>query len=239
MKHACLLALALLPLRADALSDLKAALQRLKGRGPLTAQAEVHTWSRDGKKGAEPQQGSATVRLEDGPQGLKLGWTPEQLERAAQARGKKGKDGEGAAMKALGMEEALRLMRAADDLLGELAEATLVSEGVEAWEGRPARKVVLNLSTGIDKEDMGPLKEARSQGTFWIAPDGVPYAMSTQLDLKGRVLLISFEVHQSAQRRYLVHQGRLLLVQEDRLESGAGAGQKGEGRTLLKLTPGA
>ncbi|HJV89238.1 MAG TPA: hypothetical protein VJ623_02950 [Holophagaceae bacterium] len=239
MKHACLLALALIPLRADALSDLKAALEKLKGHGPLTAQAEVHTWSRDGKKGAEPVQGNAMVRLEDGPQGLKLGWTEAQLARIAQAKGKKGPDGEGAALKALGVDEGLRLMRAAEDLLGDLAEATFVSEAPEAWEGRPARKLVLKLSLGTDKEDMGPIKEAQSLATLWIGPEGIPYAMNTQLDLKGRVLLISFEVHQSAQRRYLVHQGRLLLVQEDRRESGAGAGQKGEGRTILKLTPGA
>jgi hypothetical protein len=97
--------------------------------------------------------------------------------------------------------------------------------------------VILKLSMGLDKEDMGPLKEARSLATLWISPEGVPFAMTHQVDLKGRVLLISFEAHQLAQRRFQVHQGRLLLVHEDRTESGSGAGQKGEGRTLLKLTP--
>ncbi|HJW32320.1 MAG TPA: hypothetical protein VJ505_03040 [Holophagaceae bacterium] len=237
MKSICLLVLTLIPLRANGLSDLKAALQRLKGRSPLAAQAEVHTWSRDGKKGAEPVQGSATVRLEDGPQGLKLGWTQAQLDRVAQLKGKKSKDGEGSAMKSLGLEEAMRLMRAADELLSDLEEATLVSEGAEAWEGRPARKLVLNLSMGMDKEDMGPIKEARSQATLWISPEGVPFAMNHQLDLKGRVLLISFEVHHRSQRRFQVHQGRLLLMHEDREDSGSGAGQKGEGRTIYKLTP--
>lgn len=238
MKCLGLLMLSLLPLRADGLSDLKGALQRLKGRDPLVAHAEIHTWSRSGKKGAEPVQGSATVRLEDGPQGLKLGWTPAQLERLAQTKGKPAKDGEGSALKALGLEEALRLMRAAEDLLSDLEEATLVSESVEAWEGRPARKLVLNLSLGMDKEDRGPIKEARSVATLWIGPEGAPYAMTHQLDLKGRVLLIRFEVHHAAQRRFQVHQGRLLLVHEDRTDSGSGAGEKGEGRTLLKLTPG-
>ncbi len=237
MKLLCLLTLALLPLRADGLSDLKASLQRLKGRSPMAAQAEVHTWSRDGKKGAEPLQGSATVRLEDGPQGLKLGWSQAQLERLARSKGKQAKDGEGAAMKALGMEEALRLVRAADELLGDLKEATLVGESAEPWEGRPARKLVLNLSLGMDKEDRDVFKEAKSRATLWISEEGVPLAMTHQVDLKGRVLLISFEVHQAAQRRFLVHQGRLLLVHEDRTESGSGMGQKGEGRTILKLTP--
>jgi len=237
MKSACILVLTLLPLRADGLSDLKVALQRLKGRSAVSAQAEVHTWSRDGKKGAEPVQGSATVRLEDGPQGLKLGWTQAQLDRMAQVKGKKSKDGEESAMKSLGLEEAIRLMRAADELLSDLEEATLVSEGTETWEGRPARKLVLNLSMGMDKEDMGPLKEARSQATLWMSSEGVPYAMNHQLDLKGRVLLISFEVHHSSQRRFQAHQGRLLLVHEDRKDSGSGAGQKGEGRTIFKLTP--
>lgn len=237
MKHLCLLALTLLPLRADGLADLKGALQRLKGRSAVSAQAEVHTWSRDGKKGEEPVQGSATVRLEDGPQGLKLGWTQAQLDRMVPVKGKKPKNGEESAMKSLGLEEAMRLMRASDELLSDLEEATLVSEGTEAWEGRPARKLVLNLSMGMDKEDMGPIKEARSQATLWMSPEGVPLAMNHQMDLKGRVLLISFEVHHSSQRRFQVHHGRLLLVHEDRKESGSGAGQKGEGRTLYKLTP--
>lgn len=236
MKSAALLVLALLPLRADGLSDLKAALQRLKGRGPLAAQAQVQTWSREGKK-AEPKVGGTTVRLEDGPQGLKLGWTPAQLERLAAAKGKKAKEGETAALNSLDAAEALRLMRAAEDLLGELDEATQVSEQPESWEGHAARKLTLAMSLGQDEEDRKVFKEAKSVAQVWIAPDGTPLAMVHQLDLKGRVMLISFEVHTKAQRRYQAHQGRLLLVKEDKEVSGSGLGQTGEGRTLTTLVP--
>lgn len=237
MKLAVLLTIALLPLRADGLSDLKAALQRLKGRGPLAAQAQVQTWSREGGKKAEPKVGGTTVRLEDGPQGLKLGWTPAQLERLAAAKGKKAKEGETAALNSLDAAVALRLMRAAEDLLGELEEATLLGEQAEAWEGRAARKLTLTLSLGQDEEARKVFKEAKSVAQIWIAADGTPLAMVHQLDLKGRVMLISFEVHEKAQRRYQAHQGRLLLVKEDKEVSGSGLGQTGEGRTVTTLVP--
>jgi hypothetical protein len=237
MKPAALFALTLLPLRADGLSDLKAALQRLKGRGPLAAQAQVQTWSREGGKKAEPKVGGATVRLEDGPQGLKLGWTPAQLERLAAAKGKKAKDGETAALNSLDAAEALRLVRAAEDLLGELEEASQLGEQAETWEGHPARKLTLNMPLGQDEEDRKIFKEAKSVATVWIAGDGTPLAMVHQLDLKGRVMLISFQVHTKAQRRYQAHQGRLLLVKEDKEMSGSGMGKSGEGRTVTTLVP--
>lgn len=237
MKLAALFALTLLPLRADGLSDLKAALQRLKGRGPLAAQAQVQTWSREGGKKAEPKVGGATVRLEDGPQGLKLGWTPAQLERLANPKGKKAKDGDAEALNSLDAGEALRLLRAAEDLLGELEEASPIGEQAEPWEGRPARKLTLAMSLGQDEEERKVFKEAKSVAQIWIGPDGVPLAMVHQLDLKGRVMLISFEVHTKIHRRYQTHQGRLLLVKEDKEVSGSGMGKTGEGRTLTTLVP--
>lgn len=134
IKLAALLAFTL-PLQADGLSHLKAALQRLKGRGPLAAQAQVQTWSRKGGKKAEPKVGGAAVRLEDGPQGLKLSRTQAQLQPLATQNRKKAKDGDAAALNSLDAGEALRLLRAAEDLLCDLEEATQVGEQAEAWEG--------------------------------------------------------------------------------------------------------
>ena len=73
----------LLPaLRADGLSDLRAALKGLPGAQPVKATVECQVWSRNGKaKQAKVVQGRVQAKVEAGPGGLRLGWDKAELDR--------------------------------------------------------------------------------------------------------------------------------------------------------------
>lgn len=242
MKALFCLAVALLPLEADGLSDLRTALQKTQGHEGVSAQIEVKKWSLSKEKGALPETGQALVNLEDGPQGLKVGWPQAQLERAETKRRKKGEakkakggDNSSSALRSIGLDEAKRVLRASEALLEELEGATLTSETTEAWEGRPARKLVVALNPDMDPAEKNAIKTASFVGTFWLSPEGLPYAMQRQINVKGRMFLISFEMHENATRRYQARGHRLLLSEEDRTDGGGAMGKGGDSRTILKV----
>ena len=232
MRLSPLILLVALPLSADALGDLKAALLRLKGSDPIAATAEVQTWSKGSGKEAKPKQGKTSTRIEQGPQGLRLGWTGEQVAQALEARRKKTGD----ASDPLSAPEAWRILNAAEDLLLELEKAKVKAETVEPWHDQPARKLVLGLDLDLDAESKEHLKQADRTATIWLATDGTPYAEVIQMDMKGRVLLISFKVHETTRREFRHIGNRLVVVREEKEQRAAGMGQGGESRTVLTVT---
>lgn len=242
MKTMLCLAVALLPLKADGLTELRTTLQKAKGTESVSAQVEVKKWSLSKDKGAVAQTGQALVNLEDGPQGLKVGWPQTQLERAETKRRKKGEakkakggDTSSEALRSIGLDEAKRVLRTSEALLEELEGATLTSESLEPWEGKPARKLVVALNPEMDGEEKDAIKSASFVGTLWLSPEGLPYAMQRQVDVKGRMFLISFEMHEKSTRRYQNREHRLLLAEEDRSEGGGAMGKGGDSRTILKV----
>lgn len=232
MRLTPLIFLLALPLSADALGDLKAALARIKGSDPISATAEVQTWSKGSGKKAQPVLGRTLTRIEHGPQGLRLGWTGDQVSKALEVKRKK----TGEAFEPLSAEQAWRLLNGAEDLLMDLEKATFKAESPEAWRGSPARKLVVGLDLDMDAESKEHFKQADRTATIWVAPDGMPYAADIQSDMKGRVLLISFEIHETSKREYRHTGNRLLMVREEKAQRASGMGQGGESRTVVALT---
>lgn len=220
------------PLAADGLADLRTALGRFKGQEFTSATVEVQSWSKDNKKSAQPKQGRTSTRIEQGPQGLRLGWSGEQVSRAIEARRKK----TGEVFEPISAEEAWRLLNAAEDLLMGLDQAKVKSEGPDTWQGQAARKLVLDLALDLDDDAKEHLKQATRMATLWLAPDGLPLAAEFQSDMKGRVLLISFEVHETTKREFRRAGNRLVVVREEKSQRASGMGQGGESRTVTTLT---
>jgi hypothetical protein len=232
MRLSPLVFLLTLPLSADGLSDLKTALSKLKGTEAISATAEVQTWSKGTEKNAKPKQGRTVTRIERGPQGLRLGWSGEQVSKALEIRRKKSGD----AFEPLSAEEAWRLLNAAEDLLPGLDKAKVISESVDSWQGQPARKLLVGLDPELDDEAREHIKQASRTATIWLAPDGLPYSAETQSDIKGRLLLISFEMHETSKREFRHVGNRLLVVREEKTQRASGMGQGGESRTVTALT---
>ncbi|HTL97794.1 MAG TPA: hypothetical protein VL181_03215 [Holophagaceae bacterium] len=237
MRPAVLAVLLLAPaLRADGLTDLRAALKGLPARQPVKATVDCQVWNRTGK-GKQPKivQGQARVVVEDGPGGLKLGWDKAELDRI-QSAAKAKDEGPRQAMGALRAEKAEALLDAAKDLLGDLDEAQLQEDRPDSWQGRPARLISLKLDAkDMDEDGRKHLKSFSHTLKIWMGPDGAPLGLSEQMDMKLSVMFISVEVHHHASRAFAKSGDRLVAVHDESEDSGSGAGEQGDQKTVMDL----
>ena len=236
MRLSPLLLLLAVPLRADGLADLRAALQKLQATQPVKATAECQSWSRSGKaKAPKIVQGRAEVKLEDGPGGLKLDWDKAELSRVEAAS--KAKDsGPKQAMDQINGEKAKDLLDAAAAMLDELDGAQLQEDRPDARDGKPARLLTIKLDAkDMDDEDRKHLKAFSHTLKVWVDGAATPLAAVEQLDMKGSVFLISFEAHATERRNYARVGDRLVAVHSESEGSGSGAGQEGSQKTVIDL----
>ncbi len=224
-------------LKADGLSDLRAALQKLPATQGVNAEAQVSLWSRNGKgKAAKITQGQAHLRVEEGASGLRLTWGRSELDRI-QAASEAKDEAPKRAMGNLDAEKAGDLLDAAKGLLRALKNANLQEDRTDTWQGHPVRLLVFSLDDmkDMDESERKHLKSYTHTVSVWMSADGVPLAVKSQTDLKGSFLLISFENHTQLTRTFTRVGDRLVATHEEILDSGAGAGESGESKTVTEL----
>jgi hypothetical protein len=238
-------ACALLPALAwaDGFAELRAALGRSQGATAIKGSAKVEAWSRDGDgKDAEEDQGQASLGFEDGPQGLRLTYPRDLLARVdveARAREKdpKAKAPASAGLKSLAPADLRGLLAPAPSLLSLLDDCMPKGESVEAWNGRPARR--LSCEFGIDRlkgRDRKYVKTFDGKLDIWIAADGTPLASRGRTAVSGRAfVVVGFESASDHEQSFQTVGDRLVVVREERRSSGSGAGEKGESRVVREL----
>lgn len=226
------LALAAAPARADGLADLKAALSRLQGPGPVKGQVDLVTKHRVGEGSDSTEtRAQAVAGIEDGPRGLQLTYGRELLARAEEERRAKVSNPEAKtpsvdAMSELGASDLLPLATAGSTLQRAVEHATFVGEKAQAWKGKPAR--LLSFATSIDTLSARDRKYVKNfEGTLdvWIGADGTPLASRTRHALSGRAyVVVSFQMNDEEEQAYAVSGDRLVTMRRDlhRLSSGAG-----------------
>lgn len=225
-----LLALCLMmsTLQAQGLDQVKARLNALSGQSPLVVRAESHTWSRELKKGAEPEQGWTRARLESGPAGLQLVPASESASDPS---------------KHFPQRDLALVFEASKELSKYLTRGHLESETPEAFQGQAARRLHFTLpleeeeGAGEKPETRKHLKEAWRTFDLWVGVDGTPLASKEAFRIRGRVMFISFEAEAKIRREYRKVGDRLLMVLDEKEARGSGMGQGSEGRTLLTVTP--
>lgn len=202
-------------LKADGLSDLRAALDRYPGRHALRAEVDRQSWSRE--KGKEPEVSRVQLHLSTAPEGPTVrSSTPE----GSKAGRRKSQD------------TARQVLEAATVLRELLEGAKLDREVSELWRGQPARHLRLTAPVDQDEDAKKHLKEAWRVLDLWIAPDGTPLALLEEFKMRGRVFLFSFEAWGKIQREYRAVGDRLILLREETEARGSGAGHGGEARVV-------
>jgi hypothetical protein len=225
-----------LPARAapDPLADLRAALGRLNGREPIRAAVEVQLFTQtkeDGKP--RPEQGKGTIRVEDGPEGLRVSYPRAALERVAEEERVHRVDPEkttptAAVLRELDANELAEVLSFAGPLATRLTHATVVDEHPDGTAGRPARLLVLKLSPTLTQAERKHVKESALSLKLWLGPDGVPFAAESILKVKAGFLLLTFNT-ETKERWDLARVGNRLVVTRHHQEtSGAGLGQEFE-----------
>jgi hypothetical protein len=228
-----LLALLPFPLRADALADVRAALDRLSLSTPVRARVRITRTEVEKEKPKGPERKGEAV-VEHGPAGLTIqldpAWLPKGGTRAEQKKQEE-------SIVRLAPQEALELVDPAAEIRQLLEGATIVSDGNAAFDGKPVRTVVLRPTADVDEEDRKALKKYEDVVTLRLDADGVPVALDRALDMKFSKMLISFTVSVRESRRFTRAAGRLLTASATQESSGSGLGQSGGSTTRWTVTP--
>ena len=176
---ACALAalLAALPARAGALEDLRTLLARPSGSESLRAAVELRTWNRTGDpKAPAVTQATARAWVEQGPQGLRCLWSPEQIQQARQET--KGKSGHSnparEAMAALDAPRLADYFDSARTMLKDLEHASLLEDRPDTLDGHAARLLVLRIDPDLGEEERKVIKTPRGHGPDLAGRPGRP-----------------------------------------------------------------
>jgi hypothetical protein len=228
---------------ADGLADLRAALARPQGSAAIRGLFKAEATSRQGEAAdAEEDRGQAQVQFEDGPQGLRLLFSRDLLQRAEQEERTRQRDPKArthalTGLKALDVNELRGMLSPTAALLALLDEATPKGEVPEAWNGQPARRLSFELGLGkLRERDRKYIKKYEGTLDIWIGPEGWPLALRQQTQASGRAfLVVSFEMRSREEQVFVVVGERLVVVRRETQGSGAGAGEKGESHTLREV----
>ncbi len=229
--------------QADTLSDLKGLLPRLNGAEPIKATVDYQFWNRQGDdKKPLITEGRATTQVEDGPQGLRMTWSRNTLQAAAQEAKAKALDPEKKtptrrALEGVKALEVSDYLNGADELLRTLEQSQLVQERLDTWEGKPAKLLQLKVTPKLGQQERKYIKEMEATARVWVSSEGLPLAAETEIRMKGRALLvISFEQHQKEAFQFTRAGNRLVVLRHAQESSGSGGGEKGQTKTVMSLS---
>jgi hypothetical protein len=222
-----------LPVAADPLADVRAALGKLTAREPIRATYEVQrSIANEGKFDNDKFSGKAVVELE-GDSGAFRIVIPrpllEQIEREEQGRAQNVEQPT-PTVSALSQVDPVETANAIDFapvLLVMLHGAKVVSDTTAAtFQGKPARAVVFRLADRISKEDSGRVKVAENKLTLWLGSDLVPVGAEHITQAKFSFLIFKGESKQKRSWYFAQVADRLVRVRHESSESGSGMGQK-------------
>lgn len=220
-----------LPLSADGLTSLRTNLARLQGGESVKATVEYGFWRQttEDKKPVQTQ-GKVSVSVEDGPQGLRLGWGKQVLQQAAQEGLAQAKDpektaGTRTAMRAVDALEATELLNYAQPLLRNLEGAQLLEEKADTWQGQPAHLLILKVEPKLAASQKKYMKKMDLQAKVWVGQDGMPLASSLNMTYTASRFFISFVGSQKEERRFQQAGNRLVVAYAQSEDSNSGFGQ--------------
>ena len=231
-----------LPMSANSLDDLRVALQKLQGGEPVKATLE-HSFWRQITEDKKPvvSQGKVSAQVEEGPQGLKVTWARPILlqamkELAAQEREPDRATPTRTALRNLDPLEATETLNHAEALLRDLSQAQLQEERPEAWQGRPAKLLVLKLTPKLPESQRKYMKELKVEAKVWVGPDGLPLAFASTVAYKGSRMFISFEGGSNRELQFARIGGRLVVTRATSEERNAGFGASTETKKITTLS---
>jgi hypothetical protein len=230
-----------LPVAADPLGDVRAAVGKLTGREPIRATYEYQrTVANEGKFGNDKFSGKAIVELEGGSTGYHIVFSRpllDQVQREKEARNRNPKQ-ETPTANALREIEPVETADAIDfspSLLRLLDGAKLLSDVQGTWQGKPARVLVMRVPDRLDDDDAGKMKVSENKVTLWLGSDLVPLAAEHQFAAKISFLIFRAELKQKKSWHLARVADRLVRVRYEAQQNSSGMGQKGNEQVVATL----
>lgn len=220
------------PLAADPLGDVRAALGRLAARQPIRATYELQrSVANQGKLDNITFSGKAVVELEGEGGDFRMVFPRPLLDQVTREQEARTQDvnRQTPTVGALSQVDPVETSNAIDfapTLLRMLHGAKLVSDAPATFQGKPARAMVLRLADRIEKEDAGRVKISENRLTLWLGPDLVPVGAEHLLNAKFSFLIFKGESKRKKSWYFTQVADRLVRVRHESTESGSGMGQK-------------
>jgi hypothetical protein len=241
MTRAALLLLLALPLAADPLGDVRAAVGKLTAREPIRATYEYQrSVANEGKFGDDRFSGKAIVELEGNANGYHIAFARpllDQVEREKVARVKNPSQQTPTAnaLREIEPVDTADAIDFAPTLLRLLDGSKLVSDAQGTWQGRPARVMVVRVPDRLDKEDAARTKIAENKLTLWLGSDLVPLAAEHQFNAKFSFLIFRGEVKEKKSWHLARVSDRLVRTRFESHQNSSGMGQKGNEVVIATL----
>jgi hypothetical protein len=230
------------PSHADRLADLRATLEKLKGEAPIRAQiAARSTQKSDDEDGTGKDTQEVTVLAEQGPQGLRLTWSPQLLAEALKAARQRAANPDaptrqGVNLSLIDAGQAAGLLDAAEFLLIDLDRAVLSEDKVEPRGGKPTRLLVIKPHDGLSTSDRKSLKSREDILKIWLDDSGFPVALDRVTKIKFSKMLISISIHSHRTRTFAVAGDHLVVMSSTEDSGGSGLGQSQENHNTTRVT---
>jgi hypothetical protein len=233
MTKAALFLLLTIPLAADPVGDVRAAVGKLTAREPIKATYEYQrSVKNEGKFGDDKFSGKAVVELEGSASGYHIVFPRpllDQVEREKVARVKNPSQ-ETPTANALREIEPVETADAIDfapTLLRLLDGSKLLSDAQGTWGGKPARVLVVRVPDRLDKDDAGKMKIGENKLTLWLGSYLVPLAAEHIFNAKISILIFKAELKEKKSWHLARVGDRLLRTRYEAHQNSSGMGQKG------------
>ena len=222
-----------LPLAADPIGDVRAALGRLPAREPVRATLELQqNVVSEGKFDNDKFGGKVSVELEAGANGFHIVVPPALLtqldrEQDAKVRDPKLKAPTVSALNEIDPADTVDALDFAPTLVRLLDGGKLLSDAAGTWAGKPARVLVVRLTDRIDPDEAKRFKISDNKLTLWLGADLVPLAAEHIFNAKISVLVFKAEVKQKKSWHLARTADRLIRARYESTQTSSGMGQKG------------
>lgn len=224
------------PANGGTLAGLSETLSRLTGTSSIRATVDRQL-SRE-MTGHTPEQGRTSLTVQADASGVSLTYPATEVRRAESEGRERDPDKPRPATSALESVDVVEIasyLNYSSALLRELDGARLRRESNVTYAGQPARLLELELKVRIPKAEARHVKESISTMKLWLAQDGTPLASEIASKFRARFLVITFEGAGKEVRRFARAGDRLLVIREDRRNSGSGIGRSMKQRTITSL----
>lgn len=227
---------------ADALSDLRARLQKMTGSDDLKATVQFENWDRDDDDD-KPRivDGKISAQVEQTANGLKIEWDHDVLQQATQEVRKHKVDPEKPtptreALSALTPYDLQQYFDSADRLLNILQTATLTGDKADTLDGKPVRLLSYTSKPALSVHDRKYIKSIEAGGKLWLDAAGYPVALEDGYTVHGSVMMvISFSGIERDEYHYARIGNRLVTTQHVAENTHSGAGDHGQTRETTTL----
>ena len=229
--------------RADALSDLKAALPRLGGKQTVAATFEVsRSRHAKGRFLTQDFDGSATFDAEMNPAGVRITLSRGLIDRANDEEWLSDVNSDRTAPTAQVLQEVTpqtveRLLDDSKPLQRLIARGTVVEQRTDTAQGRPLRAVVLSLpKKSASGHAAGSFSLSEDTLTLWIDANGTPVASRRVRKGTAGVLFLKIEMTRTETASYAVRADHLVAMrtEDSALIDGPGS-QKGTAKSVWQL----